>query len=126
MSNPLALIIEDNVELGYIYAASLETLNFDIEHIEDGKDALDRLDSDNIPRLIILDMNLPRVSGHYIYKRIRSDERYAETPVIIATANTLIAEALQSEIIGIDRLLVKPVSPSQLRKVVQEMINTEQ
>lgn len=122
MSNPLALIIEDNVELGYIYAASLETLNFDIEHIEDGKDALDRLDTDIIPRLIILDMNLPRVSGHYIYKRVRSDERYSETPVIIATANTLIAEALQSEIVEIDRLLVKPVSPSQLRKVVQEMM----
>ncbi len=116
----LAFIVEDNVELGHIYAASLETLNYDIEHVLDGKEALERLDA-LTPDLIILDMNLPRVSGHYIYKRIRSDARFNAVPVIIATANALIAEALAGEITDRDRLMIKPVSPGKLRDVAREL-----
>lgn len=117
----LALIIEDNVELALIYGAALETLGYTIENIEDGKKALQRLDS-VVPALIILDMNLPHVSGHYIYKKLRSDETFAQTPIIIATANQLIADALREEISGNDRLLVKPVSPSNLRNVAKEIL----
>lgn len=117
----LALIIEDNVELAYIYGAALEALDYQTENITDGKKALQRL-TEIVPALIILDMNLPHVSGHYIYKKLRSDEQFARTPIIIATANQLIADALREEIGGLDRLLVKPVSPSQLRNVAKEIL----
>ncbi len=117
----LALIIEDNTELAYIYGAALETLGYRTENIEDGKKALQRL-AEIVPDLIILDMNLPHVSGHYIYKKLRSDEQFARTPIIVATANQLIADALREEISAIDRLLVKPVSPSQLRAVAKGIL----
>jgi CheY-like chemotaxis protein len=117
----LALIIEDNTELAYIYGAALEALEYQTESIEDGKKALQRL-TEIVPDLIILDMNLPHVSGHYIYKKLRSDAQFAHTPIIIATANQLIADALRAEIGGIDRLLVKPVSPSQLRAIAKEIL----
>ncbi len=117
----LALIIEDNVELAYIYGAALEALNYETENIEDGKKALQRL-TEVVPDLIILDMNLPHVSGHYIYKKLRSDDKFTHTPIIIATANQLIADALREEIGGLDRLLVKPVSPTQLRNIAKEIL----
>lgn len=117
----LALIIEDNIELAYIYGAALEALDYHTENITDGKKALQRL-TEIVPDLIILDMNLPHVSGHYIYKKLRSDDHFAHTPIIIATANQLIADALREEIGGLDRLLVKPVSPSQLRTVAKEIL----
>jgi DNA-binding response OmpR family regulator len=116
----VAFVIEDNVELGYIYAAALEMANFKVEHLVDGKQALDRLERE-VPDLVILDMNLPHVSGHYIYKKVRADERFATTPIIIATANSLIAEALGSELGEKDHLLIKPVSPSQLRNLAKTM-----
>jgi DNA-binding response OmpR family regulator len=121
MVSRLALIVEDNIELGTIYAAALEAADFEIEHIADGRKALQRLD-ELVPTLIILDMNLPHVSGHYIYKKVRSDERFAKTPVIIATANALIADALGSEIAAMDKLMIKPVSPSQLRTTAATMV----
>lgn len=114
MANKLALIVEDNVELGTIYAAALEAADFEIEHVVDGRQALQRLD-ELTPTLIVLDMNLPYVSGHYIYKKVRADQRFARTPIIIATANALIADALGGEIDAMDKLMIKPVSPSQLR-----------
>lgn len=114
----LAVIIEDNVELAVIYSASIEMFEYDVETIADGKKALQRL-TEVVPDLIILDMNLPHVSGHYIYKKLRSDENFNNCPIIIATANALIADALRHELAPGDFLLVKPVSPSQLRNTVK-------
>jgi CheY-like chemotaxis protein len=114
----LAFIIEDNVELGLIYAASIEVFDYDTEIIPDGKKALDRL-AETVPSLIILDMNLPHVSGHFIYKHLRGDEKFANCPIIIATANALIADALKNELTPGDHLLVKPIRPTQLRNLVK-------
>lgn len=125
MASRIALIVEDNIELGTIYAAALESADFEIEHIIDGRKALERLE-ELVPALIILDMNLPHVSGHYIYKKVRSDERFLKTPVIIATANALIADALGGEIAATDKLMIKPVSPSQLRTTAQAMYQQAQ
>jgi two-component system chemotaxis response regulator CheY len=61
------------------------------------------------------------VSGHYILKQIRSDERLAQTPVIIVTANTPMAEALSSQLTELDTLLIKPISAQELRDRAKDM-----
>jgi two-component system cell cycle response regulator DivK len=120
MGNRFALIIEDNVPLGAVYTEALSMANYDSEHIVDGRAALERL-RDTVPDLVILDMNLPHVSGHYILKQIRSDERLAQTPVIIVTANTPMAEALSSQLTELDTLLIKPISAQELRDRAKDM-----
>lgn len=119
--NRVALIIEDNLELGYIYSASLQMAMFDVEHIVDGREALERLEGETTPDLILLDMNLPHVSGHYIYKKLRDDECFVKTPIVIATANALIAETLSDQLHANDHLLIKPVSPTQLRNLANTL-----
>lgn len=118
MSNQLAFIIEDNEELGSIYASALTSLYEHVEKILDGKTAMERLD-EVVPGIIILDMNLPLVSGHAVYKRIRSDSRFDQTPIVIVTANILAADTLKHELTPVDRLLVKPISPKYLRQIVE-------
>jgi len=113
-----ALIIEDHKEIGEIYLMALRMMDIDGEHIVDGKMALHRLEQ-SVPDFIILDMNLPQVSGHYIYKNIRADSRLDKSPVIICTANTVLARALENELADGDIILVKPVSPQQLQEVVR-------
>lgn len=115
-----ALIVEDNLEIGEIYRVTLELENYGSQQITDGKEALQYLQS-HLPDLLILDMNLPQVSGHYIYKQVRSDERLDLMPIIISTANNLVAAALQADLGPNDMLLVKPVSPRQLREVIQAL-----
>lgn len=111
-----ALIIEDNVEIGNIYCMTLEMLEYETEHFTDGKAALDRL-GEVEPDLIVLDMNLPQISGHYIYKKVRSEPRMNKTTIIISTANNLVAEVLAGELAPGDHLLLKPVSMQELRKL---------
>ncbi|MCU0498300.1 MAG: response regulator [Anaerolineae bacterium] len=128
MTTRKAFIIEDNVELGYIYKTVLEAVDFTVENITDGKEALRRFETE-VPDLIILDMNLPQVSGHYIYQKLRADERFKQMPIVIATANELVATALRHQLGERDFLLVKPISPNKLRalgKELHQMVDRDQ
>jgi DNA-binding response OmpR family regulator len=123
MTNKKALIIEDNREIGEIYRLTIGMIGYDCEQITNGKVALDRLDAE-IPDIIILDMNLPEVSGHYLYKKIRASPNYDRVPVIISTANMLVARSLESELHPQDRLLIKPVHPRALTDLIELLEKT--
>jgi DNA-binding response OmpR family regulator len=118
-----ALIIEDNKEIGEIYRLTISMIGYECEQITNGKVALERLDAE-VPTIIILDMNLPEVSGHYLYKKIRASPNYANVPVIISTANMLVARSLESELHPQDRLLVKPVHPRALTDLIETLEKT--
>lgn len=120
MDAPTVLIIEDHFDIAEMYAIALQMLQFQTEIITDGREALDRLQQQT-PTLVVLDMNLPSVSGHYIYKQIRSDSRFDQMPVIISTANAVVADVLGGDLAATDRLLVKPISPRQLQEVAREV-----
>lgn len=121
MAKKHALIVEDNKEIGHIYAMTLDMVDYETKHVIDGKIALEYLNTGVTPDLIVLDMNLPQVSGHYVYKTVRADRRFDGTVVIIATANTVIARALANDLAPTDQILVKPVSARQLRDIAAEI-----
>jgi DNA-binding response OmpR family regulator len=110
MSDPLALIIEDDHFLADNYAEALRAAGFTVEIARDGRTALARIAA-LTPALVVLDMNLPFVSGVEILRRIRADARLGQTRVIVTTGDAQRAEALANEV---DLALVKPVSMSQL------------
>ena len=111
MTNPLALVVEDDNKQATIFAQALNMAQFDTEVVYDGKVALDRL-KEIAPALVILDLHLPNYTGDYILKEIRSDERLTKTRIILATADPLMAEPLREDS---DLVLLKPISFNQLR-----------
>ncbi|HUH98945.1 MAG TPA: response regulator [Anaerolineales bacterium] len=117
MSKPLALIIEDDFEIANIMSISLAN-EFETEQFADGRAALSRL-AQVIPMLIILDLHLPSLSGTDIFARVRSDARLETTKVILCTADALRAESLRSQA---DIVLLKPISPAQLRQLASRLI----
>lgn len=106
-----ALIIEDNEDLADIFAMALQKAGFETQTVGAGDIALAQLSS-TTPNIVILDLNLPRVSGMQILRHIRADTRLADTIVIIATAYPTLAESLRDKV---DLVLLKPVSFVQLR-----------
>ena len=111
MSNPSAMIIEDDHDLSVIFAEALQAAGFMSEIVQDGNTALERL-STATPDVVILDLQLPEVSGPEILNHIRTDPRLEKTPVIVATAHPHIAEGLRKQA---NLVLIKPISFSQLR-----------
>jgi len=112
-----AMIIEDNEDLAIIFSEILETAGFDTSVVQDGDTALALLQASR-PDLIILDLHLPQVSGEAILERIRSDERLAETQVIIATADPRRANVLKDQT---DLVLLKPITFGQLRDLTARL-----
>ena len=117
MKPPLALIVEDDPDLAMIFANALQDAAFETETIRDGQTALARL-ANTTPAIVVLDLHLPYISGPDILQQIRADARLAETRVILATADPVMADTLQEEA---DLVLLKPVSFDQLRDLAMRL-----
>lgn len=114
---PVALIIEDDVDLADIFSDALQAAQFKTEIIADGAVAQKRL-QEMIPQLVVLDLHLPHVSGETILRQIRSTPALAKVKVVIASADPITADMLSPES---DLVLIKPVSFSQLRDLAQRL-----
>ncbi len=119
MNKPLAIIIEDDPALGEIFSLSLQK-EFDTEIYADGGAALRRL-AEIVPALIVLDLHLPTVSGMFIFTQIRADKRFVKTRIILSTADAVQADFLSNEA---DLVLLKPISPIQLRQLASRLQKT--
>ncbi|MGJ3240774.1 MAG: response regulator transcription factor [Anaerolineae bacterium] len=119
MSKPLALIIEDQPNLAMLYEDALRLVGYDIFAIQDGLTALNHLATHDAPDLVILDVNLPSLSGRDILKHIRGSEKYTDTPVIILTANSLMVEQIRPHTTRNDYLYIKPISMKELQELAK-------
>jgi CheY-like chemotaxis protein len=108
----LALIIEDDEDLANIFAEALRGVGFEVEHVADGKIAQERLKGGTVPFLILLDMHLPHVSGGELLTKMKQDERFANTIMILTTADARMGEAYSDQA---DFVMIKPISFVQLR-----------
>lgn len=116
MSTPLIFVIEDDPKLNKIITFTLQA-NFEIETCTDGSAAMERL-KEITPDIVILDLNLPGISGREILESIRTESRFGQTRVILTTADERQAETLTNDA---DIVLLKPVSPTQLREMALRM-----
>ncbi len=122
MSKPLVLVIEDHPDSGDIFCLTLKVAGFQTKLIDSGDEVFAWLVT-KTPDVIILDVGLPRVSGADILRQIRADPRLAETPVIVATAYPESAALLQEYA---DLMLIKPVSPRQLRDLAIQLCSQDE
>jgi len=120
MNKPSALIIEDEGDLAEIYSKALQGGGFETEIIQDGQAALTRLAAGSPPGVIILDLHLPYVGGSAILQKIRADERYGKTAIIVTTADDRQAEEMHGKA---DLVLLKPISVNQLRELAKRMVS---
>lgn len=122
MDKPLALVVEDQVDIGDIFFMALKTAGFQTELVRSGDKALDWL-TDKVPDVVILDIRLPHVSGVEILRQIRADSRLAKTQVIVATAYPESASFLHEHA---DLVLIKPISPIQLRDLAVRLCSPDE
>ena len=113
MSQPLALIIDDNYGIAHIFSTILQREAYDTEIFLDGLSAAERLTAVQ-PALVILDMHLPHLSGEQILTQIRADPRLSKTRVIIVTASVQSTRFIQAKP---DTVLSKPLQLEQIRHI---------
>lgn len=126
------LLIEDNPYEAELAIRSLKKNNLvnNLIHIDDGADALDFIfakgryaekDITKTPKLILLDLNLPRVNGLEILRQIKTDERTKIIPVVVLTASTEEKDVIDSYKLGVNSYIVKPVNFESFTKAIADL-----
>ena len=114
----LALIVEDDEDLSFIFAEALRAAGFQPEIVRDGQLAMDRL-AQVRPSVVVLDLHLPNVAGTDILKYIRSTEHLKGVRVLVTTADARLAEQTDKHA---DFVLIKPISFSLLRDITSRLV----
>ena len=90
--------------------------------LNDGDELLPLLaQSDQLPLLILLDVNMPRKNGFETLKELRSVVNFADLPVVMLTTSSNEEDRKRSLALGANHFLTKPLSYERLRKLVQEL-----
>jgi CheY-like chemotaxis protein len=126
------LLVEDNpkdLELT-LHALRKENLNNCIEVVRDGEEALDFLfcrgthsnrSFANPPKLIILDLKLPKVDGLEVLRAIKNDARTRAIPVAILTSSNEDRDLVDGYKLGVNSYIRKPVDFDQFRTIVKQL-----
>jgi two-component system response regulator len=126
------LLIEDNPHEAELAIRNLKKhhLANNLIHIDDGAEALDFIFSRGKytertgkfrPKLILLDLKLPKVSGHEILKAIRESDELKSIPVVVLTSSNEESDIMESYKLGVNSYIVKPVNFEAFSKAIGEL-----
>jgi two-component system, response regulator len=120
------LFVEDNVHDAEMAIRALKKNNLanHLLHLQDGEEALNFLFSDHIksfPKLILLDLKMPKVDGIEVLRRIKSDGRRKVIPVVVMTSSKEECDIVESYELGVNAYIVKPVDFEKFSKAISEV-----
>lgn len=72
---------------------------------------------------VVTDLNMPRMDGYELIRRIRADQRLHATPIIVVSADTDPAARGRIAALGVDAYFPKPFSPAEVRRKLEQILN---
>ncbi len=126
------LLVEDNPNDAELTLRALKKNNIinKIHHITDGAEALEYFfssgrykdrDITQKPKIVILDLKLPKVDGIEILRRIKADETLKTIPVVILTSSREERDIIESYKLGVNSYIVKPVDFEKFATAVRDL-----
>ncbi len=117
----VVLIVDDDPFIRKLILTTLEGVSaFDLREACDGEEAVAVARRDG-PRLVFLDIDMPRMDGIEACRRMRSEASMAGSKIVMLTASADDTARSRSEAAGADRFLTKPFSPLDLLRLVDEL-----
>jgi two-component system response regulator len=127
VTTPTILLVEDNPDDEALTLRAFKRSNIrnEIAVVRDGAEALTYLFPDDgdtpCPALILLDLNLPKIGGLEVLRRMRADARTALIPVVVLTSSKLEEDILDSYRNGANAYVRKPVKFSDFTQTVNAL-----
>ncbi|TET42858.1 MAG: response regulator [Dehalococcoidia bacterium] len=115
------LIVEDNSQNVRLLKMALKAKGYTLLEAADGEKALD-MAINNKPDLIIMDIQLPKVNGVEVTKKLRQMSDFKQTPIIAVTAYAMKGDEEKIMKAGCDAYLSKPINTRQLPEIVAKML----
>ncbi len=115
------LIIDDEPLFHKMIVHTLQPLGYELVSAMDGGQGL-RSANDIPPDLIICDVMMPNMSGYEVTRQLRRDPRFAQTPILILTAQSELTEKIEAFEAGADDHMTKPFAPPELVARVNNLL----
>ena len=116
------LLIEDVPLNAEIATALLEQRGHSVIHAETGEDAIALLETEDDIALVLLDMQLPDMSGDQIARYIRSESHLQNIPIVVLSANVRKAEEQLTDV-QVDGALAKPINTNKLDQMLAKLFS---
>lgn len=119
---PTLLVVEDDVDLADMLNAYFSGQGYKVVTANWGEDAIQASRS-HLPDLVILDIRLPDIDGYEVARRLRSNRRTSDIPIIFLTEKRDRADRLQGLGLGADDYITKPFDIQELRLRVRNALH---
>lgn len=116
------LVVEDNPMNLKLFHDILTAYGYEVWSAETGQAALDSV-RDTLPDLVILDIQLPDISGLEIAKTFKGDERLKAIPIVAVTSFAMAGDEERARAAGCDAYITKPISIASFGAEIQKMLS---
>ncbi len=116
------LVVDDDEDQRRVLALLLRKHGFEVTTAPDGQAALDMVKSED-PALVLLDVNMPGITGFEVCQRIKANPDTRLTPVVLVTTLTAIEDRVRGLEAGADDFLSKPVDRNELLARTRSLLN---
>src|SRR5271157_134308 len=124
VENKKLLIVEDNELNLKLYQYALRPVQAQIIVARNGHEALELILNEK-PDLVILDIQIPGISGIEVVKSVRQNPEFADMPVIAVTAYTMVGDKEKILNAGCNYYLSKPIDTRAFLRIIQALLNGE-
>lgn len=125
MREVLVFLVDDSIADATLIkmVAKQSKLSNEIRHFEDGQSALDHMNDPGkeLPDLMLLDLNMPGMSGHDVLERIRSTDRLRRLPVVVLTSSEDESDVARSYDEHVNAYVVKPIGVKGFQQIVESI-----
>jgi chemosensory pili system protein ChpA (sensor histidine kinase/response regulator) len=116
-----ALVVDDSITVRRVTQRLLERNGMRVLTAKDGVDAVSLL-QDNLPDIILLDIEMPRMDGYEVAAHVRNDPRLKDIPIVMITSRVSEKHRARAIELGVDDYLGKPYQESQLLDAIEPLV----
>ncbi|MEO8331992.1 MAG: response regulator [Gallionella sp.] len=117
------LAVDDSTSIRQMVAFTLKSAGYTVIEAADGQEGLDKANaSAETISLVLTDQNMPKIDGLTFIKTLRSQPKFAATPILMLTTESSDGMKAQGKAAGATGWLVKPFDPHKLLEVVKKVI----
>lgn len=124
LSNKNILYVEDSQTQALLLKEDLEKNQFQVRIAKDGLEGLQMLE-ENLPEIIISDIEMPRMNGYDFCKHVKTDSNKKNIPVVLLTNLTDVQDVIKGIECGADSFLTKPCDMNLLMSTIQNAIKNK-
>ncbi|MBM5811820.1 MAG: response regulator [Gammaproteobacteria bacterium] len=117
-----ALVVDDSITVRRVTQRLLERNGMRVATARDGLDAIAAL-QDQVPDVILLDIEMPRMDGYEVASHVRNDPRLRDIPIVMITSRVGEKHRARAIELGVNAYLGKPYQESQLLQAIEPLVH---